>query len=58
MEMGETWPETQELPFQLKKKKEKNRQRDCSENQAQTPPSIISTISRGKKIEAQINEWT
>lgn len=21
MEMGETWPETQELPFQLKKKK-------------------------------------
>lgn len=50
MEMGETWPETQELPFQLKKKKEKNRQRDCSENQAQTPPSIISTISRGKKL--------
>lgn len=25
MEMGETWPETQELPFQLKKKERKDK---------------------------------
>lgn len=25
MEMGETWPETQELPFQLKKKERKEK---------------------------------